>query len=418
MLPAASAQTPPSGGEQVVYWPLVTDGSDYRRVSYPQEAGPLLVLADTEIVIEARRADVSYWPITREYVANFAGGPQLVEGTLEIVDGSGRPQVFPPETFVVSYPEGVGVGRPEILRGEEAVAYYDEYVRTARAAFDKQKEYQGLVARHQALVEAWLKLAAKRPKNLPPPPPDLDIKEPEPFLAYATEPRQATVLTLSEGVYTIRIGDTAGRIVPGSERRLVSFAPLNEAVGYVLRPEDRWTQPVVSFAPRDAIYTTGHTDLFFQPVPVAEYEAHRYTRLFQPQSIEAIDPSLTLWVPQPDGGEPAEDRALGLWQDGAVVATLPRTAWRVSQLPGVLRGYEIEEFAAEEHPSLQPDFSAMRMEAGTLADKVALLGLDQVMVQDSARAVRQVNPRPEPFMFLPAFLPLLVGAAARFWMRR
>ena len=76
--------------EQLVYWPLVTDGTEYRRVPYPVEAGSLVVLADTEIVIEARLAPVSYWPITREYLADLSGEPELLRGSVEIVDGVGR----------------------------------------------------------------------------------------------------------------------------------------------------------------------------------------------------------------------------------------------------------------------------------------------------------------------------------------
>ena len=48
--PIASAMAPSFAQpeEQVVYWPIVTDGTEYRRISSPPQAGPLLVLADTE----------------------------------------------------------------------------------------------------------------------------------------------------------------------------------------------------------------------------------------------------------------------------------------------------------------------------------------------------------------------------------
>ena len=131
---------------------------------------------------------------------------------------------------------------------------------------------------------------------MPAPPPELEIVRPEPFHAFATEPRDAAVLSLPEGAYTLRIRGADGEIVPGSERELVSFAPLDRAIGYVLRPEDRWTRPMLSFAPDETIYTTGRTDLFFEPVPVVEYDAGRYTRLFRPQSVEAADAAQTVWT--------------------------------------------------------------------------------------------------------------------------
>jgi hypothetical protein len=45
--------------DQLVYWPFLTDGTEYRRIPYPYEAGTLLVLADTEVVIDARQVPVS-----------------------------------------------------------------------------------------------------------------------------------------------------------------------------------------------------------------------------------------------------------------------------------------------------------------------------------------------------------------------
>ena len=131
--------------------------------------------------------------------------------------------------------------------------------------------------------------AERRGQDMPPPPPELDIEPPEPFHAYASEPQDAAVLSLPAGRYTVRIRDADGAIVPGSERALVSFGPLDRAIGYVLRPEDRWTRPLASFDPDETIYTTGQTDLFLEPVPVVAYDAASYARLFRPQSIETAD---------------------------------------------------------------------------------------------------------------------------------
>jgi hypothetical protein len=263
-----------AASEQLVYWPLITDGKEYRRVSYPQETGSLLVLADREVVIEARRAPVSYWPITREYLADLSKHPPPISGSVEIVDGSGAVTVAEPESFVVWHPLGVGAGPAELVHGERAVRFYEGYLQAARAAAEEEREYQRILGAHQAAVEAWIRMAAeRRGQNMPAPPPELEIEKPEPFHAFATEPRQAAVVSLLEGTYTVRVRGPDGKIVPGSERELISFAPLGRAVGYVLRPEDRWTRPTMSFAPDEAIYTTGRTDLFFQTVPVVEYDA-------------------------------------------------------------------------------------------------------------------------------------------------
>jgi hypothetical protein len=409
-----------AAAEQLVYWPLVTDGKEYRRVSYPHEAGSLLVLADTKAVIEARRAPVSYWPITREYLADFSKHPPPVSGNLEIVDGSGVVTVAEPEAFVVWHPMGVGAGPVKLVHGEIAVRFYEGYLQAARTAAEKEREYQRVVGAHQAAVEAWIRLAAeRRGQNMPAPPAELDVKKPEPFHAFATEPRQAAVLSLPAGTYTVRIRGADGVIVPGSERELVSFAPLDRAVGYVLRLEDRWTRPVISFAPDEAIYTTGRTDLFFQPVSVVKYDARRHARLFRPQSVEVADPFLTVWTPHEEPAWGNDDVVLALWHGNARLDTVPRRPYRVMQLAGASRGYEITEFAAEDG-GVEPDFHAMRVGKDADLTHVSLLAgaFKGDPVTSSIRQVRRVTLPGEALLFLPAFLPLAVGMRLRLSRRR
>ena len=403
--------------EQIVYWPLVTDGTEYRRIPYPGEAGTLTVLADSAVVIEARRAPVYYWPITREYLADLSKDPAPVEGALEIVDAGGEVTVAEPRSFLLWHPKGVGAGPIELVHGEETAAFYDGYVKAAREAAEAAQQYQRIVAERQAAVEAWLRMAAERPATLPKPPPELDIEEPLSFAAFATEPRKALVISLPAGTYTVRIRDKDGTILEGSERELVSFAPLARAIGYVLRPEDRWTRPIVSFGPAETIYTTGRTDLFFQPVPVVEYEARRFTRLFRPQSVEAVDPSLTVWTPLAGGDRGSAGTALALSDGDATIATAALTAYRVKQLPGASRGYVIDAFEPVPGSSLEPDFLAMRVGRDNAASKVGLVDGTKA-VPASERQIRTVALPPEALLFLPALLPLGVGFALRLIRRR
>ena len=399
---------------QLVWWPLVTDGQEYRRVPYPQEAGTLLVLADHDIVVEARRAPVAYWPITREYLADFSRQPQPVAGSIEIVDGSGEVMVVEPEPYLLWHPTGVGAGPAQLLHGEKVAAFYEHYLEDARAAAAREREYQRILGAHQAAVEAWLRMAAeRRGQDMPPPPPELDIEPPEPFHAYASEPREAAVLSLPAGTYTVRVRGADG-IVPGSERALGSFGPLERAIGYVLRPEDRWTRPVASFAPDETIYTTGRTDLFVEPVPVVEYDAARYTRLFRPQSVETADTAQTLWTADIAQEDVGDNATLALWNGDTLVDTLPLTHWRVAQLAGTARGYAIEPFAAG--GALEPDFRAMRVPQDAEVTRVDLVA-DAVSLRAS-RQLRTVEPWPEALLFLPALLPLVVGIAIRMGSRR
>jgi hypothetical protein len=405
---------------QLVWWPLLSDGQEYRRVPYPQEAGPLLVLADTDVVLDARTAPVSWWPITREYLADFSQQPRAVQGSVEVVDGSGEVMVIEPEPYLVWHPRGVGAGPAELVHGEAAPAFYQRYLEKARGVAAKDREYQRILGLHQAAVEAWLRMAAeRRGQDMPPPPPELDIERPEPFHAFASEPRTAAVLALPEGAYTVRIRGDGGEIVPGSERALVSFGPLDRAIGYVVRPEDRWTRPMISYAPDETLYTTGRTDLFLEPVAVVEYDAGRYARLFRPQSVEVPDAAQSLWTADLAREDANEAVRLALWNGNVLVDTQARTPYRVAQLAGAARGYEIEPFAPESS-ALEADFHAMRVPRGAEVTRVGLLAEDATgtPVPASSRRFRKVAPWPEALLFLPALLPLVVGVAVGIGSRR
>jgi hypothetical protein len=405
--------------EQLVWWPLVTDGQEYRRVPYPQEAGALRILAGSEVVLDARLAPVFYWPITREYLADFSQQPLPVAGSIEIDDGSGEVSAVEPEPYLLWHPAGVGAGPAQLLHGESALAFYEDYLEDARAAAEREREYQRILGAHQAAVEAWLRLAAeRRGQNVPAPPPEFDIEPPQPFHGYASEPSEAAVLSLPAGAYTVRVRGPDGEIVPGSERELVSFGALDRAIGYVLRPEDRWTQPVASFAPDETIYTTGRTDLFLEPVPVVEYDAAAYTRLFRPQSVETADAAPTLWTADLERENADDSAALTLWNGEAVVDTLPWTPYRVAQLAGTSRGYEIKPFAAEDS-ALEPDFYAMRVPRDVEVTRIDLVAEDTARNRARTdRELRKVAPSPEGLLFLPALLPLVVGVAIRIGSRR
>jgi hypothetical protein len=405
---AAASPTGRDASSQVVYWPLVTDGVEYRRIPYPREAGEMRVLADTPVVFDLRAARVSFWPITREYISDFAPAGEFVTGTLEILDSRGELTELTPEPYVEWRPDGVGRTGVEILVGAEAVRRYESHVEESNAAARALQEYSRRTAEQQAAAEAWLRQRAEDPDGEPPPPPEFEeLKPPEPYRSYATEPREAFVGSLSEGRYRVRLRGDDGEIVEGTERVLISFGPLARGTGYVLIPEDRWTQPLANHDPAQTVYMTGATDVYFSPVPVEQYNANLFARLFRPQLLEAPDPSATTWVPR----DRADDRAvqLVLWREGELVEAVPEIAYRVSQIPRATRGYVIEKLD-EDESSLDPDFRAMRL--GATPAGITHVSLREDSGQDlpgSVRNVQRFRLQHDAFLFLPALVPLLLA---------
>ena len=395
--------------EQVVLWPYVSDGAEYRRVAYPRQVDTVRVLADTPIVFDARRSQVYRWPLTREYLADFTALNDPVAGTLEIVSPGGEVRRIAPRRYSLWYPDGVAGGRAELLLDEVAREAYESYVREARAAVEAARAFEMRRAEHHARAQAWLRQAAARVTPLPPPPPEFTETEPPPYRPYATEIEEAPVVSLPPGEYRVRWRGPDGAVIPDSERRVISFAPRRRAIGYRILPESRWTQSETSFDPDETLYLNGDAALFLQPVVVEEYNAALYARLHRPQTLEAPDPALHVWVPR---GAMSGAR-IALWRDREQLGTVPEVPYRVAQQPGTGFGYTIEPFEPR-GSALEPDFVAMRLPPGHgQLSRLSLIGPDGAELPGSRREVRSVRTGLDPLVYAPALLPLLLAVAMR-----
>lgn len=416
LAPLAQAQASEDSEEQMVLWPLVTDGIEYRRVPYPRQAGPIRMIADTDVVFDVRRATVSFWPITREHLSDF--GPtdedEFVEGSLEIVDGSGEVTLVGQEAFVEWRPDGVTGENSQILTGDAATRQYEIYVQEARAAAESSRRFQIQVAEQRAAAADWARRAADDPDNPPPPPDFEELVQPQPYRSYATKPRPAAVTSLPEGRYALRLRGDDGEIVEGTERELISFGPLGRGVGYQVRPELRWTQPVGSYDPSDAVYTTGNQPLYLTPVPVEQFSAASFARLFRPQLLEAPDPAATVWVPRGRAGESGVG-SLEVERGGEVIQEVEEVPYRVVQLPDVSLGYRIEE---AEGAGDGADFHAMQLPGGLRGAAEVRLSIDGAAVPGSRRHLRRFKLANDSMLFLPAAVPLAVAFAVGSGTRR
>jgi len=404
----APAQSPPRE-EQAVLWPLVTDGVEYRRVAYPRQVDTVRVLADTPIVFDARRSQVYFWPLTREYLADFTALNEPLAGTLEIVSPNGDVRRITPRRYTVWHPNGVAAGRSELLFDEVAQEAFETYVREARAAAEAARAFEQRRAEHVASAQAWLRQAAARVQPLPPPPAEFTEDEPPAYRAYATEIEAAPVVSLPAGEYRVRWRGADGTLVPGSERRVVSFAPRRQAIGYRILPESRWTQSEATYNPGEALYVGDETAFYLQPIAVEEYNASLHARLHRPQTLEAPDPALHVWVPRGAVG----GARLALWSDGRQPQVIAERSYRVVQAGGATLGYSIAPFEATAS-SPEPDFVAMRLtpDAGRISH-LSLIDGDGSEIPNSRREIRPVRMAAAPLVYAPAVIPLLLLVVLR-----
>jgi len=393
--------------EEFVYYPLVTNGFEYRRVPYPEDVPTMRILAGEPVVIEATRSIVSFWPITREYLADFAKLDEKIPGVAEVVDENGTVTVFDPVPYTLWYPRGPGA-EPQFVMGAEAQPTYDAYVEEGRAAFEADRQYQIRVAVLQQEIDAWLKLAADGVDPLPDPPGELTESPPEPYLGYATEPDLSSIVQLPAGSYTLRWRGDDGQIMAGSERELFVAASTRAGVSYTIIPYDRWTQPVFTFDPDEAIYLAEDQEVFLAPLRASRYSAHLYTRLLDPQTIEVPDRNVALWVPDETSPD-LSGFSLQVGSGGDRAGNIAWQGYRVFQEPNATRGYTIDEFDVE--GALQPDFHAMRLPIDQSVAAIALIDPAGNEVANSSRNIRRVPAIPRAALYLPAvaFLGLAVS---------
>lgn len=75
----------PPKKREIVYSLNVWDGKDYAAPFYPASLDTIYVMADFENVYSVKETLVYYWPITREYMADWDGLNKDVGETLEVL---------------------------------------------------------------------------------------------------------------------------------------------------------------------------------------------------------------------------------------------------------------------------------------------------------------------------------------------
>jgi len=363
-------------------------------------AGPshtIYVLAGHPSIVSARETLVYYWPITREYRADWSGLNASVAGTLEVLQAGRTVTTLQLRSYITQYPNGPDRGPSMLYAGEEAERRYRAFVEARNQHRDALARYYEARRRY---LDALDKAAAAHQRgarvSLPSPP-----DEPEPFRLFSSEVHDGFVIDLSPGQYAIRLRGPDGQVRPGSPRALVVFTHRRESVGFRIVPQTRWTVPERADEPASTIYARQDQVLYFQPFAAREYNDLAYTRLTNPQSVEG----------RPDGWrweyvQPLIGGRLQLSGSSGTEAITGRP-FHVEQTTGEALGYEVVEPGAGQ----TADFTAFRVPVRGHMDAAGrpLPGSDRVV------RVPRLGPA-WPLGFI-ALIPLTLGAAVVAWRR-
>ena len=399
----------PQKERQFVYGVNAFSGLAYEGTYYPLTTDTLYLMADVANIISPRETLIYFWPLTNDYKADWDALNEVVAGKLEVWQGNTLITTLSQTEYIIQYPHGLDAGEVHVYTGADAPAQYAE--------FDRLRiEFRQRVAGYYRAMQAYrqdlqARAESGKAEGEPPPPPD----EPAPFLFFSTNVHSGFPVTLPPGEYAIRVVNKAGRTIPGSERNLVVFAHIREAIGYTIIPHDKWTIPEQSQDPSQVFYLRDDSVIYLQPFSEREYNDLYYTRLVQPQTF-AGDVGRRQWVSL----TPVEGGILEVVQGGQVVERIERKAYIVRQYTGAVLGYEILDRAAqtdEELRNRRADFEGfeIRVAPGQSSFSVRLVDESGRVIPGSQRRIKRVSTTTGDGVFLLPLVPLIIcgGLALR-----
>jgi hypothetical protein len=216
---------------------------------------------------------------------------------------------------------------------------------------------------------------------------------------------QGSVVNLPPGRYAVHLRTDDGRIAPGSEKKLVVFAPRRQGLGYQIVPQEGWTHPERSDGPADVIYARRGTVLYLQPYVEEAHNDLYYTRLEEPQSrLGRRDRWRWVYV------RPFEEAGRLTLDYGHQTVEVLAQPYRIEPLPGSVVQYKVVAYdpATDTRP---PDFVAYQLvvDANHASYRLRLQDTEGKAVLGSERQVRRVPEINSWALYFLAGLPLTVG---------
>jgi hypothetical protein len=400
--------------QQTVYTGKVFDGFGYTSTFYPRDVPAMYLIADVNNALDVRATQVYFWPLTGEYKADWDALNRPITGTLEITQGSVTLATLTPTEFVLVTQEGST--EPNALIAGTAASRALLAYRSAMTAYTTAMN--AYLEQSQAYTEAAAQNLRRAQRGEPVQ--DLQVPvapaQPQPAVS---ELYNGYLVKLPAGRYTMQVRANDGQVVPGTDRVLEVFGVDREGIGYALRAESRWNQPVVADRPESVLYWGPDTILYIEPFQEWEINELAYARLKTPQS-PAAGSDRRVWVPV----RPLTDGQIELFAGGQVVTSLPIKTYVVTQLPGSSLGYSISEQVAplpKDLPTAQlSTLRAARLDLrqGPLPEKIRTRDASGGALPLSERQVRQLRPLDPAGTWIPLLLPPVVGSVIILGRRR
>jgi hypothetical protein len=278
--------------EELIFTINAFNGMNFSRTYARENADTIYLLADTNNFMHLRKTLVYFWPLTGKWLTDLDRLDQPFDGILEIEKSGKLIKKLGADVFLYYNEPGELENNWKVFTGENATKE-SERIETLETEFNKRmadysekyemyenvkktfiyrmeeytrdgKDTSDLLARFKQLVEP------AKPKS----PPYQELTGGKEFN-----------INLPKGVYTIKLRNSEGLVLEGSEKKLIVFDERREeSIGYDIVPSDKWTLPMKSTTPANVIYIDGTTDLYILPFEQKEYNDLAYDKLLDNSS--------------------------------------------------------------------------------------------------------------------------------------
>jgi hypothetical protein len=369
----------------------------------PPGVPALYLLADQTSVISPRITEIYFWPITNAYQADWNLVNETVPGRLEILRYGQLLTTVDSTRYTIQYTQRGIAADARLYLGAQAEQAQAQF--KAKQAAYQQASLAYSAAQRQwtlAVEEARTRRAAGQNVSIPPEP-----SAPAPIDTFSNGLNDGYPIALQPGSYQIQLRSDDGTILPASRRELVVFDARRTAVGYTVVPEARWTTPEQVRDLSDVILGEPGSNLYLEPHVTREYPARAYTLLQDPQAPGAETSGWT-WI----DGAPLTDGQLEIVVGDQVVERQALAPYRVQQVPGAARGYQVQPYDPGAGVQSPADFQAypIQLAAGRTAYSVRMVSAQGTIVEGSTRLVRAPARVALARLLLLAAVPLAIGA--------
>jgi len=386
--------------EQFIYSILAFNGKDYAGTFARKDADTVYLVADVDNFLTVRNVFVYFWPITQDWKTDTSALNIPFEGTLELSGREAEAQMLGMIPYTYYNIRGEYELNWKVAKEAEAEAAWqhyqelmDAYWQSVSAYYEKRALYEKMLNELTVTItklrDAGNDVTAliDTLKELKAPP---EPQYPTEYIVPPVPIQKAFILNLPVGEYQIRFFTQDGKIMEGSERRIVVFEKRRaEAIGLEVIPGDKWTRPVESKTPSSVLYIDGSTDLYIRPFYQQEYNDLFYEKMRKNDAKG--NPNLMKWVRI----QQVPRARVEVTRQAAETRMVLEEPFYVEQAKGAALGYQIVPFDPEgKHKDREPSLQAFHIPVSKDQRVIRLRVQDKEgqYLPSSERQIRVITP--------------------------